>query len=343
VFRLAAVRVYQIGLFAPLVWVLGSWFSFALRCVALLCAVYVQLRLLLFPVGGPFFPSLYVKVYVYHFLQSCKVHEAAPSPFRPHRKLSSALFAVACQPATYPAFQPAHLCHTTLHSSAGWRQVKFVGPVYRIWHQTDRRLPLCFCLMCGRRTTWLQVPSAHLEKSTSSSSVSPLGSGRAPPLPLTLLEGQCVALTLLLENIGKFDIDRLAVDVHSTNNVLSKYSKERHPLVPFTGAPFLDVLRSVGACVGCSPSGACDKDRARGKPPTRLSALTAPARPQVYLRPPMLRRFLFPCALARPLTPPPLSPPPPQSLCTSPLAAVPTRTAPPVAMAPPPASPSPSL
>jgi hypothetical protein len=36
-------------------------FGFALRCVALLCDVYVRLRLVVFPAGGPFLPSLSVK------------------------------------------------------------------------------------------------------------------------------------------------------------------------------------------------------------------------------------------------------------------------------------------
>jgi hypothetical protein len=45
------------------VWVLGFWFGFALRCVALLCAVYVQLQLVLFPDGGPFLPSLSVTLF----------------------------------------------------------------------------------------------------------------------------------------------------------------------------------------------------------------------------------------------------------------------------------------
>jgi hypothetical protein len=43
------------------VWVWGFWFGFALRRVALLCGVFVQLHLALFPAGGPFLPSLYVK------------------------------------------------------------------------------------------------------------------------------------------------------------------------------------------------------------------------------------------------------------------------------------------
>jgi hypothetical protein len=34
---------------APRVWVWGFWFGFALRCIALLCGVFVQLHLALFP------------------------------------------------------------------------------------------------------------------------------------------------------------------------------------------------------------------------------------------------------------------------------------------------------
>jgi hypothetical protein len=45
------------------VWVWGFWFGFALRRVALLCGVFVQLHLALFPAGGPFLPSLYVTLY----------------------------------------------------------------------------------------------------------------------------------------------------------------------------------------------------------------------------------------------------------------------------------------
>jgi hypothetical protein len=39
-------------------WVVGVWFGFALRCVALLCGVFVRLHLALFPAGGHFLPSL---------------------------------------------------------------------------------------------------------------------------------------------------------------------------------------------------------------------------------------------------------------------------------------------
>jgi hypothetical protein len=45
------------------VWVWGFWFGFALRCVALLCGVFVRLHLALFSAGGPFLPSLYVNLY----------------------------------------------------------------------------------------------------------------------------------------------------------------------------------------------------------------------------------------------------------------------------------------
>jgi hypothetical protein len=47
---------------APRVWVWAVWFGLALRCVALLCGVFVQLHLALFPAGGPFLPSLSVNV-----------------------------------------------------------------------------------------------------------------------------------------------------------------------------------------------------------------------------------------------------------------------------------------
>jgi hypothetical protein len=53
----------QVACFALRVWVLGFWFCFAFRCVALLCAMYVRLHLVLFPAGGPFLPSLSVKLY----------------------------------------------------------------------------------------------------------------------------------------------------------------------------------------------------------------------------------------------------------------------------------------
>jgi hypothetical protein len=53
---------YVVACFAPCVWVLGFWFGFALRRVALLCGVYLRLHLDLFPAGGPFLPSLYVNL-----------------------------------------------------------------------------------------------------------------------------------------------------------------------------------------------------------------------------------------------------------------------------------------
>jgi hypothetical protein len=42
---------------------LGFWFGFALRRVALLCGVFVQLHLALFPAGKPFLPSLSVNIF----------------------------------------------------------------------------------------------------------------------------------------------------------------------------------------------------------------------------------------------------------------------------------------
>jgi hypothetical protein len=48
--------------FAPRMWVWGFSFGFALRCVALLCAVCVRLHLVLFPAGGPFLPSFSIKM-----------------------------------------------------------------------------------------------------------------------------------------------------------------------------------------------------------------------------------------------------------------------------------------
>jgi hypothetical protein len=47
---------------APRAWVWGVRSDFALRCVALPCGVFVRLHLALLPGGGPFLPSLYVKV-----------------------------------------------------------------------------------------------------------------------------------------------------------------------------------------------------------------------------------------------------------------------------------------
>jgi hypothetical protein len=48
--------------FVPCVWDYSFWFGFALRCVALLCGVYVRLHLVFFPAGGLFLPSLSVNL-----------------------------------------------------------------------------------------------------------------------------------------------------------------------------------------------------------------------------------------------------------------------------------------
>jgi hypothetical protein len=50
---------FVLACLAPL---LKVWFGFALRCVALLCGVFVRLHLALFPAGRPFLPSLSVNV-----------------------------------------------------------------------------------------------------------------------------------------------------------------------------------------------------------------------------------------------------------------------------------------
>jgi hypothetical protein len=49
---------------SPCVWVWGFWFGFALRCVALLCGVFI-FGLALFLAGGPFLPSLSVNLFMY--------------------------------------------------------------------------------------------------------------------------------------------------------------------------------------------------------------------------------------------------------------------------------------
>jgi hypothetical protein len=48
---------------APCVRVLDFWFGFALHCIALTCAVCVQFHLVLFPDGGRFLPSLFVRAH----------------------------------------------------------------------------------------------------------------------------------------------------------------------------------------------------------------------------------------------------------------------------------------
>jgi hypothetical protein len=60
--------------FALRVWVLGFWFGFTLNCVALLCAVYVRVHLVLFPAGGPFLLSLWVKIYTLGSIQQLHVN-----------------------------------------------------------------------------------------------------------------------------------------------------------------------------------------------------------------------------------------------------------------------------
>jgi hypothetical protein len=57
----------------PRVWVWGVWFGFALRCMALLCGVFVRLHLALFPASGPFLPSHASHVH-------CRMCAVSPSP-----------------------------------------------------------------------------------------------------------------------------------------------------------------------------------------------------------------------------------------------------------------------
>ena len=52
---------------------------------------------------------------------------------------------------------------------------------------------------------------------------------------VTMLEGQCCMIPLTIENVGKFVVDRVLIDVESSCSLLSKYSRHSHPLVPFTG------------------------------------------------------------------------------------------------------------
>jgi hypothetical protein len=64
---------------SPCVWVWGFWFGFALRCVALLCGVFVRLHLALFSAGGPFLPSLYVNSIYTRALCAAVMHATSPS------------------------------------------------------------------------------------------------------------------------------------------------------------------------------------------------------------------------------------------------------------------------
>jgi membrane protein implicated in regulation of membrane protease activity len=53
-----------LGLLCALCVGLGFFlFGFALRCVALLCGVFVRLHCVLFPASGPFLPSLSITLY----------------------------------------------------------------------------------------------------------------------------------------------------------------------------------------------------------------------------------------------------------------------------------------
>jgi hypothetical protein len=68
-------RYTQLACRAPCVWVWGVWFAFALRCIALLCGVFVRLHLALFPAGQPFLPSLCPSVNMFTERDGRKGHQ----------------------------------------------------------------------------------------------------------------------------------------------------------------------------------------------------------------------------------------------------------------------------
>jgi hypothetical protein len=86
---------------------------------------------------------------------------------------------------------------------------------------------------CAIAIVSVQAPRINTD-GTIVTSRSPLYAS-AEQMQLTLLEGQCIGLRLVLENIGKMDIDHITVDVQSSSNVLAKYAHDCHPLVHFTG------------------------------------------------------------------------------------------------------------
>jgi hypothetical protein len=62
----------------------GFLFGFALRRVALLCGVFVQLHLALFPAGGPFLPPLSVNRYCATDIALLVPHHIFPYEILPH-------------------------------------------------------------------------------------------------------------------------------------------------------------------------------------------------------------------------------------------------------------------
>lgn len=56
------------------------------------------------------------------------------------------------------------------------------------------------------------------------------------PAEVSILQGQCCILHLKIENVGRFVVDRVIVDVQSSNSLLSKYARHPHPTMPFQGA-----------------------------------------------------------------------------------------------------------
>eukprot|EP00892_Ulva_mutabilis_P007561 jgi/Ulvmu1/5177/UM021_0194.1 len=55
------------------------------------------------------------------------------------------------------------------------------------------------------------------------------------PAEVSILQGQCSILHLRIENVGRFVVDRVIVDVQSPNTLLSKYARDPHPTMPFQG------------------------------------------------------------------------------------------------------------
>lgn len=56
------------------------------------------------------------------------------------------------------------------------------------------------------------------------------------PAEVSILQGQCCILHLKIENVGRFDVDRVILDVQSSNTLLAKYARDVHPTMPFQGA-----------------------------------------------------------------------------------------------------------
>jgi hypothetical protein len=141
-------------------WVVGVWFGFASRCVALLCGVFVRLHLALFPAGGPFLPSLCVNRYKYH--AGCASGLLVLVPDAP----ALALVAASALPADLapshgpgaPSRSPDPLCVPPHHGPGAQGDVMFMFPrrlVVGDFSSSTRRLPpllgrCAYPRVCGR-------------------------------------------------------------------------------------------------------------------------------------------------------------------------------------------------